>query len=104
MWGRGYFACTTGNVSDEMLKEYIDGHLEKEDAFHVGEWQAPSSRTHAALGRTACSRLQPEGHLRCRNQAAGLQPEVSLTRASRLSNNSCAVERRPSFVETEVPP
>jgi putative transposase len=37
MWGRGYFACTTGNVSDEMIKEYIDGHLEKEDNFQVGE-------------------------------------------------------------------
>lgn len=24
MWSRGYFACTTGNVSDEMIREYIE--------------------------------------------------------------------------------
>ncbi len=37
MWGRGYFACSTGNVSDQMIKEYIDGHVDKDDNFHVGE-------------------------------------------------------------------
>lgn len=35
MWARGYFACSTGNVSDEMIKEYIHSHSEKDDDFHV---------------------------------------------------------------------
>ena len=35
MWGRGYFACSTGNVSDEMIKQYIDGHVDKDDSFHI---------------------------------------------------------------------
>ena len=35
MWARGYFACTTGNVSDEMVKAYIEGHTEREDSFKV---------------------------------------------------------------------
>ena len=24
MWARGYFACTTGNVTDEMIAQYIE--------------------------------------------------------------------------------
>ena len=24
LWGRGYFACTTGNVTDEVIKQYIE--------------------------------------------------------------------------------
>ena len=35
MWARGYFACSTGNVTDEMIKEYIHNHSEKDDDFHV---------------------------------------------------------------------
>jgi len=35
MWARGYFACTTGNVSDEMIKAYIEGHTETDDTFRV---------------------------------------------------------------------
>ncbi|MGH7240603.1 MAG: IS200/IS605 family transposase [Candidatus Saccharimonadales bacterium] len=35
MWARGYFACTTGNVSDEMVRAYIEGHTETEDRFRV---------------------------------------------------------------------
>jgi putative transposase len=26
LWARGYFAVTTGNVTDEMVKEYIESH------------------------------------------------------------------------------
>ena len=37
MWGRGYFACSTGNVTDEMILEYIDGHVDKDDNFRVSE-------------------------------------------------------------------
>ncbi len=35
MWGRGYFACTTGNVSDQMIREYIEKHTETDDTFRV---------------------------------------------------------------------
>jgi len=27
-WGRGYFSSTSGNVTDEMINEYIDNHLD----------------------------------------------------------------------------
>ena len=37
MWARGYFACSTGNVSDEMIRGYIEGHTETEDRFQVVE-------------------------------------------------------------------
>ncbi len=37
MWARGYFACGTGNVTDEMIKAYIDNHIEGDDTFHVEE-------------------------------------------------------------------
>jgi putative transposase len=35
MWARGYFACSTGNVTDEMIAEYIRSHSETEDQFKV---------------------------------------------------------------------
>ncbi len=34
MWARGYFACSTGNVSSDMIRAYIEGHTE-EDLFKV---------------------------------------------------------------------
>ena len=37
MWGRGYFACSTGNVTDEMIRQYIEGHRDREDNFHVSD-------------------------------------------------------------------
>ena len=27
-WGRGYFSTTSGNVTDEMINEYINNHLD----------------------------------------------------------------------------
>ena len=35
MWARGYFACSTGNVTDEMIKDYIHNHSDKDDDFHI---------------------------------------------------------------------
>lgn len=35
MWARGYFACTAGNVTDEMIAEYIANHTETDDTFKV---------------------------------------------------------------------
>ena len=35
MWARGYFGCSTGNVTDEMIKDYIKNHSDKDDDFEV---------------------------------------------------------------------
>ncbi len=40
LWARGYFAVSTGNVTDEMIKRYIEHHFEgegTEDSFRVEE-------------------------------------------------------------------
>src|SRR5215207_4066711 len=40
MWARGYFAVSTGNVTDEIIKQYIDSHKETpdpDDNFHIGD-------------------------------------------------------------------
>ena len=41
-WARGYFAASSGNVTDEVIKQYIESQGEKpplaeEDSFSVGE-------------------------------------------------------------------
>ena len=38
LWARGYFACTTGNVTDEVIKEYIanqEVERDRDDGFGV---------------------------------------------------------------------
>ena len=35
MWSRGYFACSTGNVSSEMIASYIENHVDEDDSFQV---------------------------------------------------------------------
>ena len=39
LWARGYFAATTGNVSEEMLKRYIETQdaEDRNDGFKVSE-------------------------------------------------------------------
>jgi len=40
LWARGYFACTTGNVTDEVIKEYIENQeieRDKDDDFKVDD-------------------------------------------------------------------
>ena len=37
LWAVGYFVRTTGNVTDKMIKDYIDRHECKEDKF--GDFQ-----------------------------------------------------------------
>ena len=42
MWARGYFAVTTGDITDEMVKQYIESHRDPppnngEDNFQVDE-------------------------------------------------------------------
>jgi len=31
LWARGYFCCSSGNVTDEVIKEYIAGQMEDAD-------------------------------------------------------------------------
>ncbi|BET37033.1 hypothetical protein wNi1_09900 [Wolbachia pipientis] len=40
MWEVGYFVRTSGNVTDEMIKNYIENHSKKEDKF--GDFQVES--------------------------------------------------------------
>lgn len=35
MWSRGYFACSVGNVSSEMIVAYIEDHVDEDDSFKV---------------------------------------------------------------------
>ena len=35
MWARGYFACSTGNVSDDRVKAYLASHVDNRDDFHL---------------------------------------------------------------------
>ena len=35
MWARGYFACTTGTVTEDMIAQYIENHTETDDTFKV---------------------------------------------------------------------
>lgn len=35
MWARGYFACTTGNVTDETIAQYIANHTETDETFKL---------------------------------------------------------------------
>lgn len=45
MWARGYFACTTGNVTDDMIRSYIEGHTETDEDFRiVGDFQSQPNR------------------------------------------------------------
>ena len=42
LWARGYFAASSGNVTDEVIKQYIESQGEKppedeDDNFKVGE-------------------------------------------------------------------
>jgi putative transposase len=41
LWARGYFAVSTGNVTDEIIKQYIESHQDitsftEDDNFDIG--------------------------------------------------------------------
>ena len=37
LWARGYFVASSGNITDEMIKEYIENQdVEKDDDFRIG--------------------------------------------------------------------
>ena len=35
MWARGYFCCSIGNVTDEIIKNYIEQQDAEDDIFRV---------------------------------------------------------------------
>ena len=38
LWARGYFAVSVGNITDEIVKQYLEHHFEGtegEDAFRI---------------------------------------------------------------------
>jgi putative transposase len=41
LWARGYFAASSGNVTDEIIKQYIESQGKKppsdDDSFSIGE-------------------------------------------------------------------
>jgi putative transposase len=49
LWARGYFAASSGNVTDEIIKQYIESQAVKpsseDDSFSVGELWATFSRS-----------------------------------------------------------
>jgi putative transposase len=36
LWARGYFCCSSGNVTDDVIKAYIEGQEEQDGNFKVG--------------------------------------------------------------------
>ena len=34
-WGRGYFSATSGNITDEMINEYINNHLDAHKSSNI---------------------------------------------------------------------
>jgi putative transposase len=46
LWARGYFCCSSGNVTDEVIKQYIENQQEEEDAeFRVEGEESPKGGT-----------------------------------------------------------
>lgn len=44
MWARGYFCCSSGNVTDEVIKQYIAQQEDADETFRIeGEWLQPAS-------------------------------------------------------------
>ncbi len=41
VWARGYFCCSSGNVTDEVIKAYIEDQRHEEDADFRIEGEAP---------------------------------------------------------------
>lgn len=45
VWARGYFCCSSGNVTDEVIKAYIEDQRHEEDADFRVEGEAPKGPT-----------------------------------------------------------
>ena len=35
IWARGYFCCSSGNVTDDMIRQYIAQQEESDDTFRI---------------------------------------------------------------------
>ena len=35
MWARGYFCCSSGNVTDEVIKQYITQQEDADETFRI---------------------------------------------------------------------
>jgi len=45
LWARGYFCCSSGNVTDEVIAQYIENQQEEEDSdFRVEGEDGPKGR------------------------------------------------------------
>jgi putative transposase len=45
MWGRGYFCCSSGNVTDEVIKAYIENQSNDDGDFKsMGSFGRPHKR------------------------------------------------------------
>jgi putative transposase len=40
-WSRGYFCCSSGNVTDEVIKQYIEQQSHDDDTFKVEDEVKP---------------------------------------------------------------
>jgi len=49
MWARGYFSCSTGNITDSMMKAYIDGHAEQDDNFMSSDFECDEAALRRGL-------------------------------------------------------
>jgi putative transposase len=46
LWARGYFCCSSGNVTDEVITQYIENQQQEEDAeFRVEGEEGPKGGT-----------------------------------------------------------
>jgi putative transposase len=35
IWARGYFCATTGSISEDQIKKYIENHVEEDEHFTI---------------------------------------------------------------------
>jgi len=49
LWARGYFVCTTGNVTDEVVKEYIETQEIKRGVMMDFVWKEKSETFQSSL-------------------------------------------------------
>jgi putative transposase len=44
LWARGYFCCSSGNVTDEVIKQYIESqNHDQDDDFKIEDPDGPES-------------------------------------------------------------
>jgi len=43
VWARGYFCCSSGNVTDDVIKAYIEQQMHESDVFRIEGEEPPST-------------------------------------------------------------